>query len=200
MLRSKSGFTMVELLIVIAVVGILTAIAVPQYMKYQARGRSSEAKVGLSSIYTAEKAFATEFGTYTTCLKQIGFKPSATGTNYYTQGFPGTYTGAGTCGPNGDKACNYYQYDDASMGGAGTAQCVADDQHSTANAKVDTGSAVATDALLNDGPNDGQHFTGLSVTNTTFQARAVGQVSTDSIYDRWQIDSGNVNTNVVNGL
>jgi len=58
--REKAGFTLVELMIVIALIGVLSAIAIPNFMTYQARSRRSEAYVNLASIARAQKAFFAE--------------------------------------------------------------------------------------------------------------------------------------------
>ncbi len=58
-------------------VGILAAIAIPNFIKYQARAKQSEAKVVLKSIYTAEKSTFAERGRYGATLEQIGYEPQA---------------------------------------------------------------------------------------------------------------------------
>ena len=47
-------------MVVVAIIGILAAIAIPNYQRYQARTRQSEAKVSLSNVYTAEQGFFAE--------------------------------------------------------------------------------------------------------------------------------------------
>ena len=87
-LSSKKGFTLVELMVVVAIIGILSAIAVPNFKKYQAKSKTSEAKLQLSAIYTAEISFATDFDTFAACLPSMGYDPTANEANrYYTTGF-----------------------------------------------------------------------------------------------------------------
>jgi type IV pilus assembly protein PilA len=52
-LRSKKGFTLIELMIVVAIIGILAAIAIPNFMKFQCKSKQSEAKQNLGAIYVA---------------------------------------------------------------------------------------------------------------------------------------------------
>lgn len=49
----KNGFTLIELMIVIAIIGLLAAVAVPQYNQYTKRSKFSEVKVSVSPIKTA---------------------------------------------------------------------------------------------------------------------------------------------------
>ena len=70
--NNQAGFTLVELMVVVAIIGILSAIAIPNFQKFQAKARQTEAKVALASAYTAQKSFAIEQTSYTGCLSGIG--------------------------------------------------------------------------------------------------------------------------------
>jgi prepilin-type N-terminal cleavage/methylation domain-containing protein len=92
-LRRQEGFTLVELMVVVGIIGLLSAIAIPNFKKYQARAKISEAKLQLSSIYTAEQAFWSDYNMYSSCLRYMGFDPGREVSNrYYAVGFG---TGAG---------------------------------------------------------------------------------------------------------
>lgn len=84
----QAGFTLVELMIVVAIIGILSAVAVPNFRKYQAKSRSSEAKVQLAAAFTAEQAFYGDFGIYHTCLSYMGYDPDfESQQRFYSVGF-----------------------------------------------------------------------------------------------------------------
>lgn len=85
--RNQKGFSLVELMVVVAIIGILAAIAIPSLQKYMAKARQSEAKTSLASLYTAEKAFFAEYNTYTGDFGAIGFQPE--GQLRYLTGFNG---------------------------------------------------------------------------------------------------------------
>lgn len=87
-LNDESGFTLVELMIVVAIIGVLSAVAVPNFQKYQAKAKTSEAKVQLAAAYTAEQAFFGDFGIYHICLSYMGYDPTdEAASRYYAMGF-----------------------------------------------------------------------------------------------------------------
>lgn len=58
--KKKNGFTMIELMIVVVIVGVLAAIAIPIYGKYIKNSRMTEASARIGEILTASKAYAQE--------------------------------------------------------------------------------------------------------------------------------------------
>jgi type IV pilus assembly protein PilA len=84
---SSSGFTLVELMVVVAIIGILSAVAIPNFKSYQAKAKTSEAKLALSNVFTAETAFNNDYNSYAKCIKFMGVAQPIIGTNYYAFGF-----------------------------------------------------------------------------------------------------------------
>ena len=58
--RKQAGFTLIELMIVIAIIGILAAIAIPQFTVYKAKGYNAVSKSDLKNAYTAAQAYFTD--------------------------------------------------------------------------------------------------------------------------------------------
>ena len=77
----QAGFSLVELMVVVGIIGILAAIAVPKLQQFTAKSKQSEARVNLKSIHTMQQAYYTENTTFGT-VTQIGF--ATTGKVNYT--------------------------------------------------------------------------------------------------------------------
>lgn len=107
-LKRQDGFTLVELMVVVAIIGLLSAVAIPNFKKYQAKAKVSEAKLQLSAAYTAEAAFFSDYNIYHNCLAYMGYDPAGeTPSRYYTVGINATaaidnaaYSGAVNSGLN----------------------------------------------------------------------------------------------------
>ena len=79
------GFTLIELMIVVAIIGILAAIALPNFQKFACRAKTTEAKVGLRQLYSAQESYRGEHDEYLAGdeaqLREIGFEME-TSTHY----------------------------------------------------------------------------------------------------------------------
>lgn len=100
----NQGFTIIELMIVVAIIAFLATVSVPKYFSYYAKAKQAEVTVNLASLYTAQQAYWAEHGTYSTVLngeggigwKPEGYKGGGKQENfYYTYGFnsPGAKEG-----------------------------------------------------------------------------------------------------------
>jgi len=83
--KGKKGFTLIELMIVVAIIGILAAIAIPNFLRFQAKSRQSEAKTNLGGIFTAQTAFLGEKDDYGD-LNLVSWAPTGTTKYRYTMG------------------------------------------------------------------------------------------------------------------
>ncbi len=62
--RNRKGFTLIELMIVVVIIGILAALAIPRFMKASAKSKTSEAQLILKQIYTMQRSYKQQHDTY----------------------------------------------------------------------------------------------------------------------------------------
>ena len=80
---TKKGFTLIELLVVVLIIGILAAVAMPQYQKAVAKSKFATLKNNVKTIFEAEKAYYLANGKYTTSFNKLDIEvPSNCGVSF----------------------------------------------------------------------------------------------------------------------
>ena len=88
---NKKGFTLIELLVVVLIIGILAAMAMPQYFKAVERSRMTEADTLLGSIAQAQRRKFLQINKFVTNYRALDVSPKdSNGSTYYTKGNPAT--------------------------------------------------------------------------------------------------------------
>ena len=131
-LKNSKAFTLIELMIVVAIVAILAAVAVPSYMKFQAKAKTAEASNNLAVVRAGEETYRAENDAYLACaatpesvpkgttaawsgggstaFEKIGFVPDGQVRYQYAVSISGlTYTATATGDVDGDETNAVYQ-------------------------------------------------------------------------------------------
>jgi type IV pilus assembly protein PilA len=186
--NNKAGFSLVELMVVVAIIGILATIAVPNFQKFQARAKQSNAKAELSGVYTVQRAFNSEHNTFHTNLPYVGYIPegynldanrcptglAADATRVYSVGF-----GANGAG---NSAVNFE---------------VPGTQIFCGNA---VGERISFYSFAAPNRDPGAIPAGSATTATTFIAEARGLITSGTRQDRWTINDAKVLNNDQSGI
>ena len=96
--------TLIEILLVVAIIGILASIGIPSYLRYQLRSKTSEAKTNLAAIRVAEEAYYSSIGTYVSAPPEPPVIPGTTSQVFDDQGTAFAQLG---WGPEGNVFFSY---------------------------------------------------------------------------------------------
>ena len=159
---SQKGFTLIELMIVVAIIGILAVIAVPNFQKFQARAKQSEAKTNLKGIYTAKVANFQASDTYV-CPKNC----------FCDWQLDGGVSADGDALPTTSDARYSYKCND------------------TASQLVDAADIKSDYTLTGEGSAGCRTPNAASGIDREFKVTASGNVDSDDACDHWSIDQDN---------
>ncbi len=101
-MKNNKGFSLVELMVVVAIIAILASFAVPQYESFQAKARQKEALSLMNAFYAASKAVEGEYGWFPGNFEATGFNPAGQ-LHYRVTAEDGTNPPSG---PNNDSCVN----------------------------------------------------------------------------------------------
>ncbi|HSB73845.1 MAG TPA: prepilin-type N-terminal cleavage/methylation domain-containing protein [Candidatus Methylomirabilis sp.] len=82
-MKKNEGFTLIELIVVVTIVAILSALAIPAFLKFAAKARRSEVKINLEAIHKAELTWYGEAKGFDNSFTSIGWRPAGT-VKYFT--------------------------------------------------------------------------------------------------------------------
>jgi type IV pilus assembly protein PilA len=173
-LHQKKGFTLIELMIVVAIIGILVTIAIPNFLKFQAKSKQAEVKSNLGGLYTGLQTFRFEFGSYTTDLQLLGWAPAWR--PRYNYGF---------------------QTDNPDPSGTLVVLAgVTSNRNSTDQLPVDSSLMVKSDGSTF----DSTYLPASTANIATFTIGAVGNVDNDATNDLWMMNQSRDLTNLTDDV
>lgn len=169
--RNNKGFSLIELMVVVAIIMGLAAIGLPSMQKFAARAKRAEAQANLSGYYTAQKGFFAQYNTFLGCWETIGFAPEGR-LNYRLQG-----AALAGVAPMATDATAL-----TALGLVAPGACT-----TSTNGCTLAGGAGAITRCLELAPATASGVAAGATANQTFTARAGGQVYRGQ-EDQWSID------------
>ncbi len=189
------GFTLVELMIVVAIIGILAAIAIPNFIRFQARSKQSEAKTNLKAIFSGQKSRFADRDAYSASLGDIGFSPERGNRFSYDLGSNAAAPLVTAAAAGIVTVCPSMRARTTAVEAAGTCGVAADifryqggivPATSTGRSTVTWTATVAANANI---AVDNIGVQGASCPNCDFAAHALGNVDNDPAADEWFVGS-----------
>jgi type IV pilus assembly protein PilA len=168
----------------VAIIGILATLAIPQYNRFQARARQSEARIQLGALRTVENAWLADRSSYSACLSNIGYTRDAA-RSYYTVGFSNTVASNANCGVTATLAsCLIWDFN----GTQGACTAGPNVNHYLATTSDGGGALEGEDTLTS------------TISSSAFSAQARGRIRAGAAtaVDVWQVDqTGNIQNTAV---
>lgn len=144
--KRSRGFTLIELMIVVAIMGILAAVAIPSFINYQLSSKRTEAYANLAALAKAQKAYFAEFNDFVPVMSEpfgtLGVPP--TSTKRSKEGIETEFAAVGWV-PDGDV---YFDYDTSTPADPGSGVCTCVDTCFTATAYGDLDGDGAPSAMI----------------------------------------------------
>ena len=174
MLKNNKGFSLIELMVAVAIIAILATIAIPSYQGFQAKARQKEGLALLNAYYVAAQATFAETGYYTGDFVSTGFQPTGN-LGYQVRAANGTDPMFGS-------------FDDACIVTSNACNAVAMN-FMTWNEIAPAGGGLGVAAPP-----------APAITDITFTTTAGGVVRSGGMADFWSIDQNKVLLNTQDGL
>lgn len=179
--KNQTGFSLIELMIVVVIIGILSTIAVPQYQNFQKKAKQSEAKANLGGLYTTLRTFQAEWNQFYGDFRALGFDMA--GNLQYNVGFSASHVN----GPPNHPDPKFRNL--PSVQHNATQRCKA---AITTDCKMDPYAAKYNVI--------GTKISAIGAANQQFTAGAIGNIDNDATVDNWTIDEAKFLNNLSNDI
>ena len=172
---SQKGFTLVELMIVVAIIGVLASIAIPNFTKFQARSKQAEPRANLKALFVAERSYFSERDSFSSSMSDVGFIPER-GNRYMIAAGGSSLSPRTTAAENVLPGHNGFAVDTYKGFGAITSAATTN-LTASANATSAGTCALSTTGCVSTG------------NNGAFEGVAAGNVDNDATIDTWAVSS-----------